>query len=447
MAVGPIDQAATFFDRLSSLSPDLGLSLSLPKSSLLWPSSESPPGPICSWATTHSIPLLLGAAPLLGSIVGFDTARRQRFAAERVRSHEPFFQALRHPLLSTQAAFLLLRVCALPRLLFTFRTLPHQLALRTAATILRLDPLSIPREVRVQMSLPLRLGGMGLRSMVATAPAAFLGSLAAAAPYLLSPHLQASTPLFADLEYALSLVRELPGLSLPPATAFLPLAAQNPPRALQRAISHAGSTSLLRSLLQSSPSLLPHLLSLQQPGASAWLSAVPTRPELVLPDDDFRLAARLRLQLFPASPPISTCRCGPNLPLNHSLTCYRLKRLSVTTRHGTLLYLLVTFLRDAGLQPVPEARSEDGKRPDLRLSLDGHQFLLDISITHPTSPSALKLRLSSRPLGAAKAREYNKIHKYGALAAEEGASIIPLVMEKASRNSFVVYLPVFATVS
>ena len=37
VAVGPIDQAATFFDRLSSLSPDLGLSLSLPKSSLLWP--------------------------------------------------------------------------------------------------------------------------------------------------------------------------------------------------------------------------------------------------------------------------------------------------------------------------------------------------------------------------------------------------------------------------
>ena len=45
VAVGPIDQAATFFDRLSSLSPDLGLSLSLSKSSLLWPSSESPPDP------------------------------------------------------------------------------------------------------------------------------------------------------------------------------------------------------------------------------------------------------------------------------------------------------------------------------------------------------------------------------------------------------------------
>jgi hypothetical protein len=161
--------------------------------------------------------------------------------------------------------------------------------------------------VRAQLSLPLRLGGMGLRSMVATAPAAFLGSLAAAAPYLLSPHLPVSAPLIFDLEHALSLVRHLPGLRLPSATDFLPLAAQQSPPSLQRTISLAASTSFLRSLLQQSPSLLPHLLSLQQAGSSAWLTAVPTRPELVLADDDFRLAARLRLQLFPASLPLSTC--------------------------------------------------------------------------------------------------------------------------------------------
>src|SRR5207248_9625697 len=64
-----------------------------------------------------------------------------------------------------------------------------------------------------------------------------------------------------------------------------------------------------------------------------------------------------------------------------------------------------------------------------RLSLDGHALLLDVSVTHPTSPSALKHHLSARPLGAAKAREYYKIHKYEGLAADEGASVIPLGME------------------
>ena len=56
------------------LSPDLGLSLSLPKSSLLWPSAQPPPDSVRDWATTHSIPLLLGSVPLLGSIVGLDAA-------------------------------------------------------------------------------------------------------------------------------------------------------------------------------------------------------------------------------------------------------------------------------------------------------------------------------------------------------------------------------------
>ena len=36
-AVGPLEQVSTFFERLSTLSPSLGLALSLPKSSILWP--------------------------------------------------------------------------------------------------------------------------------------------------------------------------------------------------------------------------------------------------------------------------------------------------------------------------------------------------------------------------------------------------------------------------
>ena len=80
VALGPVDQAAIFFERLSSLSPDLGLSLSLSKSSLLWPSAQTPPDSVRDWASTNSIPLLLGSVPLLGSIVGLD-ADRQRFAA------------------------------------------------------------------------------------------------------------------------------------------------------------------------------------------------------------------------------------------------------------------------------------------------------------------------------------------------------------------------------
>ena len=67
--------------------------------------------------------------------------------------------------------------------------------------------------------------------------------------------------------------------------------------------------------------------------------------------------------------------------------------------------------------------------PDLRLTLDGVSLLLDVSVTHPTMPSALSSHLSSRPLGAARRREYEKTHKYAELATMEGSTVIPLVLE------------------
>ena len=205
--VGPLEQASTFLSRLATFSSSLGLSISTSKSSLLWASNSSPPSSVHSWASTHSIPLLQGSAPLLGSTVGLDPSPRQRSASEKVRALEPFFQTLLHPLFTVQASFLLLRICALPRFLFTCRTLPprlsleactsfDELALRTAIAILRLDASSLPGEARSQLALPLRLGGFGIRSMVTTAPAAFIASVAAAAPYLSPPQALSSTSIF-----------------------------------------------------------------------------------------------------------------------------------------------------------------------------------------------------------------------------------------------------------
>ena len=96
--------------------------------------------------------------------------------------------------------------------------------------------------------------------------------------------------------------------------------------------------------------------------------------------------------------------------------------------HAALLQLVVFFLRDAGMQPIPGSHRE-GERPDLRLNLGTTNLLLDLSVTHPTMPSALTTGRSSRPLGAAKQREYEKIHKYTHLAVIENATVIPLVLE------------------
>ena len=84
-AVGPLEQVSVFFERLSNLAPSLGLALSLPKSSVLWPSNSPSPDHIQRWAG-KCIPLVLGAVPLLGSMVGLDLDLRRQSASERVRS-------------------------------------------------------------------------------------------------------------------------------------------------------------------------------------------------------------------------------------------------------------------------------------------------------------------------------------------------------------------------
>ena len=171
--VGPLEQGAVFFERLRTMSPSLGLALSLPKSSLLWPSDAPVPEPVQHWAAGSGIPLVRGAVPLLGSMVGNNADLRRQAAAERVKSMEPFFRALRHPRFTVQAAFVLLRVCALPKFNFSCRTLPprltsracaafDQLVLRAATDILRLNPDSLPPDTHTLLTLPMRHGGFGL---------------------------------------------------------------------------------------------------------------------------------------------------------------------------------------------------------------------------------------------------------------------------------------------
>jgi len=103
--VGPLDQVAAFFDRLSALSSALGLTISLPKSSVLWASDSPVPEDVEHWADLHRIPIMRGAVPLLGSMVGLNPLLRQQSASDRVKSMEPFFRALLHPLFTPKPPF------------------------------------------------------------------------------------------------------------------------------------------------------------------------------------------------------------------------------------------------------------------------------------------------------------------------------------------------------
>jgi hypothetical protein len=95
---GPLDKIQIALQRARDLLPPLGLQLSTSKSSILWPSLQLPtPSALLSFSTLTQIPVVRGALPLLGSMIGLDDLAISTFALDKANSHTPFSLALQHP--------------------------------------------------------------------------------------------------------------------------------------------------------------------------------------------------------------------------------------------------------------------------------------------------------------------------------------------------------------
>ena len=131
---------------------------------------------------------------ILGVPIGQDDEAISRFCVSQVEKHIPFFDVPIHPLLSPQHAFLLLRLCGIPRMNYLARTvypgrlsaaaaLFDKLAMGAAANVANIK-LSENDEARKIFSLPISSGGFGIRSMALVAPLAFWSSMAQLSPRL-----------------------------------------------------------------------------------------------------------------------------------------------------------------------------------------------------------------------------------------------------------------------
>ena len=193
--VGPANSVFHVFDTLTNDIKGSGLTLRRPKCAVLWPDALAPPD-LLSSAKERGLPVYTGSMVLLGAPVGQLNPVLDSWLHDQVTSHQRFFDLLVRPDLPTQIAYLLLRLSALPSLAFLTRVVvpsvlePHltrfdNMVSRTACTILGLpDPL--PDAALNFLALPIKLGGLGLRPLSMSAPAAFWSSFALAAPDILS---------------------------------------------------------------------------------------------------------------------------------------------------------------------------------------------------------------------------------------------------------------------
>ena len=286
---GPVDQVSVALGRILKEFPGLGLSLSPAKSALLWATHTPTPQSLQTLSASHDIPIHAGSLPLLGSIVGSDTKAAMTFASSKAEAHSPFFHALTHESMPLQNAYLLLRSSAVPRLNFLCRTLPPHITLdacqifqahvlKTALHLLQLPQQSLSQVALRQIQLPLRLGGLGLRSVVDTAPAAYLGSLAASAPLIAPICSPPPAPSLTILQQSLDHFNQCDDLKLPTPQHFFAHVANPspatrlPPHKLQQHLSFALAQSHQHQLYKSlTQPLQAHLTSLSQKSPDHFL--------------------------------------------------------------------------------------------------------------------------------------------------------------------------------
>jgi len=170
------------------------------------------------------------------------------------------------------------------------------------------------------------------------------------------------------------------------------------------------------------------LISSSAGNASAWLTVIPSTPELSLSDDDYILAIRHRLGLPSADGLPTKCAHPCNATLasdtSHFHSCQQQKRTSITARHDLIVRTLAKLFRQVGavVHIEPRIYGSERLRPDMDITFPDRTLMLDVAITHPASPS----RKSPTPLAAAAIAENAKISKYAKLAAKQAATFQPL---------------------
>ena len=328
-------------------------------------------------------------------------------------------------LLNCHDALVLLRYSlAIPKFLYSLRSAPcfavpalfeYDNVLCSILSRVSNCDLSAHDSAWLQASLPVKLGGLGIRSAVQLAPSAFLASSAASVSLVQSIvplRLRQLPPLFRD-----------EALSLWSSTHNSP-----PPSALslcsQKSWDLIRSQAVFDSLLESAPDPLSHvrLLACSARESGVWLDVFPSSSlGLRMDDNTIRTAIGLRLGLPLCSPHI--CRsCGDDVGANglHGLSC----RFSAGRhfRHSAINDIIHRALTSAKIPSrlEPTHLSFNGSRPDGVTMVPwtrGKCLAWDATCVDTFAPSYLPSAATDVGLVADRAEE-KKIKKYANLQRE-----------------------------
>jgi len=329
-------------------------------------------------------------------------------------------------LLSAHDAFFLLRNCfSLPKLQYTLRCSPcfnssvitryDQCIRDTLEVILNIQ---LSESAWLQASLPVAVGGIGVRTASQIALPAFLSSVAGSADLcrqILPSRLQTVTGT-QDASYttALECWKTRTSAAVP-----------DPPfDTRQKAWDLPLVDVASQFLLSTAPNqaAVARLTAVTAPHAGAFLHAVPISAVGTRMDDQsLRIAIALRIGAAVCEP--HQCICGSTVDFSgtHGLSCR--KSAGRLTRHNAVNNLIRRALLTAGipsrLEPAHLSRT-DGKRPDGMTTMPwtrGQCLLWDFTCPDTLATSHLNKAVAGAAEVANEA-EQKKIVKYSALSAQ-----------------------------
>ena len=328
--------------------------------------------------------------------------------------------------------FLLKNALAIPKLMYILRSSPcfdndelinYDNDLRNMLSkILNID---LSDDGWEQASLPVRCGGLGIRSAVSLAPSAYLASAAGSAS--LVNHLLPSYVLTKEDPYIPSATKSwenIGGTSV--------IAPHGPAMLRQKSWDRPCCQSIAAKLLSkcASSSDRARLLASQSSGSGAWLEALPlTSIGLKLDDTSLAIAASLRI----GAPVVfaHTCVCGARVERDghHGLSCKRSAGRHM--RHSNVNEIIQRAFHTAGIATIREPTGVfvDDRRPDgitLLPQKKGKCLAWDFTCPDTVAPS--HRNSTERVAGAAAvSAEATKFAKYVDL--NKSYDLVPIAIE------------------
>ncbi|HSN23925.1 MAG TPA: hypothetical protein VLS45_07110, partial [Methylomicrobium sp.] len=318
-------------------------------------------------------------------------------------------------LLSSHDALILLKTSlGGPKMQHVLRSSPcsdHPLLLQIdttlKSTITQICNVTLSDDQWTQASLPVKQGGLGIRSVSMLAPSAFLAS-AAGTQKLQAIILRNCYAAAEDVTTSLARWSTLSGLPTP----TIPMDTR------QRSWDSAVTTNSFQSLLhsRSDPLEQARMLAAAAEHSGDWLHATPISAcGLRLDDEAVRVAVCLRLGIALCQP--HQCVCGATVDPRgvHIFSCKRNPGRS--QRHHFIIDLICRALTRASIPSFKEphglARS-DGKRPD-GLTLipwrEGRSATWDVTISNTLAASYIN-NTSRTAAAAAEEAASRKLSKY-----------------------------------